>query len=440
MKLVLTDNYNAATKRLVSSLQEVDIAYTHVVVQYDGFLDPQVLNPFSYVTGFYQQAEKALHFNEVAVPEFFEIKNADGNHAEILDGNWVVGKILYQADTNRHVKEVIWLDRYGKKTAADLYNSQGQKYAEIIYNSKEERAKTLYLRDGKIVLTQDHTSRHILYSADGQLKSFANTTVFVEYFINTIVQEKLGIDFDEIVINSLSTPLFVVDKLPQTPATLYYQEGIGQDIPGNMKSIVAGKSQVSRIFFENNKTMTKAQAHITDAKVPIQYLGAIERFTRDNEFSRGALTITRSDNLPLAEKIAEAFPSLRWTIAAPTEVSAKLSTFAQEHANINLMQRVNPKTYPELYAMHDIYLDVNAGAKNASVIEEAYKEGMLVMADLAVAKHGAYELVFNEQDLLSVLGREDLQPTLRQLHRKKGQPATAADYQVAFGNARKEIV
>jgi hypothetical protein len=104
------------------------------------------------------------------------------------------------------------------------------------------------------------------------------------------------------------------------------------------------------------------------------------------------------------------------------------------------MQRVNPKTYPELYATHDIYLDVNAGAKNALVIEEAYQEGMLVMADLAVAKHGAYELVFNENDLLSVLGREDLQPTLRQLHRKKGQPATTADYQVAFGNGKAVTV
>ncbi|GFH43001.1 glycosyltransferase stabilizing protein Gtf2 [Lactococcus hodotermopsidis] len=437
MKLVLTDYNRENTERFKSSLTKAEIPFVHVNIQYDGFLAPDILNPFAYFMGYYQKPEKHRYFNQIPLPPFYEARNVDGGKSEILQGDNVVGHIFYQPNTNRLVKEVVWYNRIGKKVAVERYNIQGEKYADVIVDKDGKDSKVVYYQGSKPVIDFDLSSKNILLKKNGMTQSFNNLTEFVLYFIETIVKEKLGFDFDEVIYNNLATPLFVSNRLPQR-ATLYFQEFIKDEIPGNMVGVLAGRTPTKRILFENIKQLKKVETLIQEepAKIPLDYLGAIEEFRRDNDFTQGALTITFSDQILHEDKLAEALAKRgkTWTIAAPSEVSDKLRNFSNAHDNINLLERINGDDIPELLAKHDFYLDVNRGAQMMNNIYRAYHEGMLVISDQKVSKNGGYEVVLvKEEELVGAIDRNSYTSLMNILRKKKGTPATREAYQAQFG-------
>ncbi|GFH40946.1 hypothetical protein [Pseudolactococcus insecticola] len=435
MKLVLTDFNRENTQRFKASLTQASVDFVHVNIQYDGFLDPDILNPFSYFMGYYQMPEKHRYFNQIPLPPFYEARNADGAKSEILQGDNIVGYIFYHPNTNRLVKEVVWLSRLGKKVTAERYNIQGQKYADVIFDQDEKESKIVYFADDKPVIDYDLATKHISLKDGGLTHSFNNLTDFVFYFIETIVKEKYGYQFDEVIYNNLATPLFVSNRLPQR-ATLYFQEFIKDAIPGNMIGILAGRTPTKRILFENIKQLKKVQDLATDIKIPLDYLGAIEAFRRENDYSQGALSITFSDQVLNADAIAETLAKRgkSWTIAAPTEVSDKLRNFANDHDNVNLIERISGDQIDQLLATHDFYLDVNRGAQMLNNIYRAYHEGLLVIADQKTAKNGGYEVILAElPDILGAIDRDNYDSLMKLLRNKKGKPATVAAYQTQFG-------
>ncbi|GAB2026259.1 hypothetical protein [Lactovum odontotermitis] len=427
MKLVLTDFYHQSTQRLSASLTAAGIPYKHVNINYDGFAPDAILNPFAELIGAKGLPDKELHFNQVKVPEFDEIRHVSRDSAQILQGDRLVGRINYETNSRRLVREVVWLSRTDTPVIACRYNRQGFKYAEQLYDYEGKEVKTLYFNAlGKQVLTVDAASQAML----GENQIFMNLTDFVRHYVLKQLDEFNG-EIDEILFNSLSTPFFTANQLPKIKSSLYFQEHIQKEIPGNMQQILIGKTPVKRILFENAKEMAKVQHLSPKSPVRLDYLGAIEELTRENSFRPAALTVTLSDQILYDEAIAKALEEahIRWTIAAPSEVSSKLHHFASQHENVTVLETISRETLSKLLADNDIYLDLNQGSDWEETVQRAYLEGMLVIADMKVAKNSGYALILeNEKEITDLLKRPDKTIALRVLHEKKGKPASAADY------------
>lgn len=260
-------------------------------------------------------------------------------------------------------------------------------------------------------------------------QSFENLTDFVVNYV-----KNLPIDFDEVIYNNLSTPCFVANRLP-APSTLYFQEVIKDKIPGNMLSLLEGKMTTTRILFENEKELKKVQKMAESCKIDLAYLGAIEYFRRKNTFRSRLLTLTRSDQILYDEAIASQFPDLKWTIAAPSDISEKLRQFGERHPNVTVLEQIKPDSIDALLADHDIYLDLNRGNEVDSVVQRAYLEGMITMTDQKVCKNPFYELVLvKEDEILAALARKDKAFILNALHQKKGKLTTPTDWRTYLKN------
>ncbi|MDR0199490.1 MAG: hypothetical protein LBI43_02815 [Streptococcaceae bacterium] len=433
MKLLLTDFYHQATERFKTSLKRAEIDLTHVNITYDGWLPEGVHNPISYYLGYFDAPEKPLHYNQLEVPDFWEIKNSDGARAEILDGETLKGYVIYQPDTARLIREVEWLDLAGNRILTERYNRQGQRFAQSLFDADGKEMKTLYFNAaGEKVLTVDGPSKAVILEIPGKTPQvFENFTAFTCHYLRDFGLER----WDEVLFNSLSTPFFVSNALSELPGTLYFQEPIRDAIPGNMQTILSGKTPAKRILFENAKELAKAQKLVTNPGVSMGYLGAIEHFTRENQFRKRALTLTRSDQILYDEGLAVAMASFQmtWTIAAPSEISDKLRNFALNHANVTVLEAYPLGDFDKLLAENDIYLDLNQGKDTQNAVQRAYLEGLLVVGDMKTAKNGPYEILLeNEKEITDVLKAANKQRSLDFLRSKKGKQASPSDYQEAF--------
>lgn len=435
MKLILTDFANQATDRLLANLDKAEIPYLHVSSHYDGFLSEDCLNPIAYYIGAEKQAEKHLYFNQIKVPDFYEIRNENGSQAEILQGDHVVGRVLYAPGRGRIVQAVHWLDRSGQLILAELYNAQAEKYADVLYNEQNKEAKRLYYRSGRLVLSYDTASRTMqrFDAATGDVVFVGSMVDFLLDYLANVLQA--GGLFDEVIYNTLATAHFVAQRLDM-PSTLYWQESLKDSIPGNMEPILDGKSSTGRVLFENVKAFQKVQDLRNQAgaglNCQLAYLGAIEDFKRDNPFRPNYLTITRSDEIFFDEAVAQT--GVAWTIAAPTDVSPKLRKFAAAHDNVRLIEQMKLEQIETLLSEHDIYLDLNRGSEVDNIIRRAYFEGLLTLGTTKNAKNPSYELVLvEEKEFLSLIKGQDKGRLLEILRKKKGEPASRLDWEMTLG-------
>lgn len=433
MRIVLTDLYHQATQRFLTSLERASIDYKHINIVYDGFLPTNILNPFAAAIGASDMPDKPLHYNEIVVPELYEIRNENGNRAEILNGDSVVGYVNYAPNTPRLVREVVWLDYLKKPVIVHRYNRQGFKFADGLFNFEGKEVKTIYYHaTGDKVLTIDTVTRAIISEVADKSQIFSNLTEFVTDYIR-----KLPVDADEIVFNSMSTPFFVSNVLRELPGTLYFQEKISDKIPGNMKMILEGKTPTKRILFENVEELKKVEKLAEEKRIKLDYLGAIETFARKNVYRPRVLTITRSDQIIYDEAIANLLSEqgAKWTIAAPTEVSEKLRGFANNHDSVNILETISSKNVNELLSKNDIYLDVNNGSDYENSVRRAYLEGLLVLGAKSFAKDEDYELVFEtEQEIIDILKQPDKQIAMQAMREKRGKRATVEDYRRCFND------
>ncbi|MBB5887407.1 hypothetical protein [Lactovum miscens] len=434
MKLVLTELYNQATRRFLYSLNKASIPYLHINVVYGGFEPLTVLNPIAHAIGADQLPDKALHFNEIKVPKFFEIRNIDGLKAEILQGDLLRGYIFYIANSKRIVKKVVWLNLEGKFTVAFRYNRQGFKYADVLYNQEGKPIKEIYYdANGNKVLTFDLLSRSIIRHTQRNDKIYPDISFFVKEFI-----EEYSSSFDEIIINSMSTPFLVSKEIPKIPSTLYFQERISDELPANMKLILSVRTSTYRILFENINELAKIEKIMKpyeEGRIGLAYLGQIENIRRSIKQHRSFLTVTLSDQILYDEGLADYLSKsgATWTIAAPSNVSEKLRNLAKKHSNVRLLEAISLKNLLALLLENDVYLDLNQGAEWENVVQRAYLEGLLVIGDRTVAKSQANELITETQTQISeLISKSDYSEYLHTLHEKKGKPSSVHDYQKIF--------
>ena len=206
----LFDRYGQESRDLHESLEAAGLSHVTVVIEPDGFLPDGILSPFTYYLGY--ESGKALYFNQVAVPEFWEIAG-NNQFAHILEDSRERGVIHYvEAPQARLVKQVDWKDLSGRIYQADHYNRYGACFAKTTYSADGQAILTKYQdAKGQEIVLENHVTGDILLTLPGQaLRHFKNRVEFTIFFL-----QDLGIDTRHLLFNTLATSFLVYQiRLP----------------------------------------------------------------------------------------------------------------------------------------------------------------------------------------------------------------------------------
>ena len=233
--ICLFERYDQASFDLLRSLKTAGLDCPVVVVQDDGYLAPDVESPYSYFTGDLETPEsRPLYFNLVPKPHLWEIRSSNVN-GEILDMGKKRANIFYRQPTHeRRVRAVEWLDSEGQVRVADIYNRKGRLFAQITYDKTQRPTHTRYFdQSNVVVIMENHLTGDIILTWEGKRHIFKSKQEFIIFYL-----QYRGYDTDRIIYNSLSTPFLVAYSLPpkngRAEDVLFWQEPIGEELPGNM--------------------------------------------------------------------------------------------------------------------------------------------------------------------------------------------------------------
>lgn len=409
--ILLCDRYNQESQDLQASLQAVGQEVTTVVIEGDGFLPEGVLSPFAYFVEEKKEGDKPLYFNQVPVPDFWEI--AGDNQSASISKDTVKKAHIHYADARRPrlVKQVDWYNETGQVRQSDHYNRYGVRYAQTTFAADGSRIFTRYLtRQGQERLLENHVTGDILLSLPDQpLQHFKNRIDFVQYFL-----KQLDADLNHILFNTLATPFLVSFNLPAKSGqdVLIWQEPLADEIPGNMQLILEDNDlRADTVVIPNRATYERAlELTPVSQHHKIFPLGYHYQFKRDNHVRKDALIVTNSDQIEHLEDIVGSLPDVTFRIAAVTEMSSKL-TAMMAYPNVILYQNASQQQIEELYQLSDIYLDINYANELLHAVRQAFDHNLAIFAFEETAHNRTYlapENTFAKDNLAGFLDRIQL--------------------------------
>lgn len=433
MKINIFDRYNETTKKLMRSLDTAALSRQSLFVHYDGELPKGGLSPYSFFSGISDEGDsKGLFFNQVSVPEFYDIRHLDGGRAAIEIYKKRVGIIHYRKQGYRLVHSVDWFSEENSTLVVkkDFYNLSGRHYASTYYGPKGAYQTDYYNLKGQIRVSEDLAHHVIKLIEKSKVHHFDNVTQFFLYFMKVA-----KIDPSDIYINSLSYPLFISRALNiGRQTTLFWQEELGNEVPGNMRGELENALALKRIIFEQEKHLEQVKKGFPETFVELGYLSAIGEFTRANQYRPQAFILTNSDNIYGLQDILTNFPELQITVAAYTNMSTKLLHMEEEYSNIQLIPSINEERLKLELEKADIYLDINRGLKVGEILKWAYEQNMLIFSYKEVANSKNHALVFDEvRDLCNHLSyiltdRANWQKLLTKMVQSAGPLSSVQDY------------
>ncbi|MEQ9809964.1 accessory Sec system glycosylation chaperone GtfB [Streptococcus jiangjianxini] len=358
---------------IVSGYNNPTIAITD-----DGFLPEDVTSPFLYFTGFSEGSGRPLYFNEVPVPDYWEIAG-NNTQGEILDYEKKRAIINYANPKHlRQVKSVDWLDEQGRHRLTDRYNKYGSRFAQTNYNIDGQATLTSYFNQkGQEVLTENHNTGDIILNFKGQVYIFKNRSEFVIFYLKTA-----QFNLDRIFYNSLATPFLVAYRLNEPgDDVLFWQESLADQLPGNMTVALRGDyARQTTVIAQNYAAYEKMQDLMTkEQKEKTHFLGFLYPFRRQNNHRKEALILTNSDQLENAEQLIRQQQTLHFHIGAITEMSSKLMDLGR-YPNVSLYPNISQGNVTKLFEQCDIYLDINHGNEILSAIRTAFENRMAILA------------------------------------------------------------
>jgi accessory Sec system glycosyltransferase GtfB len=431
--LALFNNFDDSAKELMQSLATAGINVTTVVIQYDGELPDGALCPFVTYTGI-ERKGNPLFFNEVPVPAWCEIRHVQEVHGEILRDGYPIGRINYEENSFRQVDSVDWLLPDRTLGHTDHYDRYGNQYAATYY-SNGVAYQTVYQGPREWAIDVNHVSRAVTMRSPHSLLTFETLTDFVAYFI-----EDQRLADDRVLINSLHYPLFVMRLRAAEPnTTLFWQEAMPDDVPGNMATELEQPRALARIMFCDERLQQKVAAQYPHTALDLTYLSHLGQFADKHGYDpRRAFTLTSTDEIPGLVELLEAFPDVTFSVAALTLMSEKLNGLGRRYANLTLIPSINRRRIGEELDRASVYLDVNAGAHVLDVVKAAYYLNLVVLAVSPCAKAPGYSLVFPTTEELKshlsavITSSQERTRVLDELHRQHGPLSTPADYRRLF--------
>ena len=431
--LAMFDTFDDATKELLQSLATAGIAFTTLVIQYDGELPDGALCPFATYTGIGRKGTP-LFFNEVPVPAWCEIRQGREPYGEILRDGQPIGRINYEPNSFRQVESVDWLLPDRTLGHTDHYDRNGNQYSTTYYTGGVAY-QTVHWGPREWEIEVNHASRVVTMRSPHGLLTFETLTDLVSYFID---DQRLA--DDRILINSLSFPLFVMRKRAAEPnTTLFWQEAMPGDVPGNMATEIEEPRALARIVFCDDRLQQKVAAQYPDTAVDLTYLSHLGQFADKQGYDpRRAFTLTHTDEIPALVELLEAFPDVTFSVAALTLMSEKLHDLGRRYENLTLCPRVNHTGIREELERASVYLDINAGPHVLDVVKAAYYLNLVVLALTPHAKAPDHSRVCATSEELTerlaavITSSQGREMALDELHRQRGPLSTPADYRRLF--------
>ena len=431
--LALFDTINDTTRELLRSLATAEADVTPVTIRYDGELPAGALCPFTTYTGI-EPAGDPLFFNEVPVPRWCEIRQGRESFGEILRDGCLIGRVNYEPNSFREVESVDWVlpDRTPDRT--DHYDRYGHHYSTTYY-SNGIAYQTVYRGPLECEIEVHHVSRVVTMRTPDRLQTFDTVTGFASHFLD----EHHFVN-DRVLINSLSHPLFVMRRRARAPrTTLFWQEPMPDDVPGNMATELEEPKALERIVFSDEHLRQKVAARYPHTAVDLVYLSPLGQFTDKNGYdSRRAFTLTNSDEIPGLEELLRTFPHTTFSVAALTLMSEKLHALGRAHTNLTLTPRITQGQIAAELERASVYLDINAGAHVLDVVKAAYYLNLVVLALTPQAKAPDHSLTFPTTAQLSARLATAMSSTrardeaLNELHTQHGPQSDPADYRRLF--------
>lgn len=378
--ILLFDRYEEHSLQLHTSVLAAGADCVAIACIDDGFLPEDVVSPYRLMSGRTGGgAARPLYFDRLQVPEGWEIRDT-GASAEIYDYNILRARVRYAAPSHRRfVSSVDWLDESGRLRSQDHYDQWGSRFAETIYDAAGKMMLKRYFDpQGRESIVENLVAGTVILRDPQGERFFRSRT---ELLVSFLLQH--GLEREDILYNSLSTPFFVSERLGQmgfsATDVLYWHEEIADQIPGNMKGILEKRSARTRQVLVLQES-SMAALHKTDTDPALfRRLGYVPPFYRENGGGREVLILTNSDQVEALGPISDALPEFTFHVAAITAMSNKLLAFSRK-SNVKLYPNVRPDRIEKLYAACDYYLDINRANEIENAVQRAFFGNQLILA------------------------------------------------------------
>lgn len=400
--VLLLENYGEDSDMLRRSFLSAKFKGPVVVIEDDGFFPEGVISVYQYFCGDFRRAKtapgKARFFNQIGVPDYWEI-SGNGSGGKVHDFHRERARIFYAEPKHKRLVRVVdWMDEEGTVRFSDHYNKYGAIYARTFFNKDGKRfCKAYFDTEGRETLLENFVTHNIILNRNGRVYVFENK---VELTLRVL--EELGAMESRIFYNSLSTPLFVSERMPggRQEDVLFWQESARDDIPGNMQQILSGKSKRTRRIYVQKKASYDNLIRLGASADMLKPLGFVYKFSRANRYQNEALICTNSDRIERIRELIEALPNMRFHIAAITEMSSKLMSLSQ-YENVTLYPEASVKRIDELFDSCDYYLDINHESEIVAAVKQAFLHNQLILGFKQTLHNKAFianEHVFEEYE------------------------------------------
>lgn len=395
----LFDRLNQETLDLEYSLSEAGFKGTSVVLNDDGYLPVGFTSPYAFFCNYSKDIVAPLYFNEVPVPKLWQITGTN-TQGEIWNYSDKKANIYYHDPKHlRLVRSVDWIGQNRKVYVTDHYNQQGKLFAKAYFDQNQRLThKTYYDAFNKEVIVENIVTGDILLDWQGKTYHFSKRIDFLLFYLR-----ESGLDTSQIWYNSLAMPFLISYYLENTgDDILFWQESIGDQVPGNMKLILSQRAaRTKKIVVQKRESYERLMMLLTpEEQKYVDYLGYIYPSKRENYNQKEILILTNSDSIEGLDNLLSELSAYHFHIAALTEMSQRLMQY-EGSQQVTLYPNISPNQVEQLFKQCDIYLDINHGSEIMSAVRTAFELNLVIAAFDNTKHHPEFvleEAIFNHSD------------------------------------------
>lgn len=423
------DSYSRESQDLLHSMQESGFTHPTVVLEPNGFLPDGVESPFLYFLGQPKGEKRGRYFNEVPVPDFWEI-SGDNSSGKVNYYGQEKARIAYHAASyKRIVESVEWLDDKGQVVMIERYDQYGRKIAVTTCDAQGHPLVTTYFEGDTERLTENHQTGDLILTLEHQpMRIFKNR---LDYFVFYL--EYRGFNLDGLVYNTLATSfslsLQLGNKGIKGRDVLVWQEPLHDSLPGNMQLILKSPEiRTKKILIPQNATYHRAlQLTSQDQHASFGPLGYLYDFKVKDDIRKDAFVLTNSDQIEALTYLVESLPDVTFRVAALTEMSASLLSMVR-YPNVVLYQNISQERIQELLKISSIYLDINHYAEVQAIVRKAFEYQQVILA----FSHTVHDRTYLAQANIFGQGKEaDLVARIKEIYQSVDRYREAVAQQIS---------
>ena len=432
------DSYSRESQDLLHSMQESGFHHPTVVLEPDGFLPDGVESPFLYFLGQPEGEKRGRYFNEVLVPDFWEI-SGDNNMGKVTYYGQEKARIYYHiASYKRIVERVEWLDDKNQVVMIERYDQYGRKIAVTTCDGQGQPLVTTYLEGTIERLTENHqTGDLILTLPNSPMQIFKSRLDYFMFYL-----EYRGFNLDKVIYNTLAlsfnVSLHLGNKGVEGHDLLIWQEPLYDAIPGNMQLILnSPEIRTKKILIPQNATYHRAlQLTSQDQHSYFGPLGYLYDFKVKDDIRKDAFVLTNSDQIEALTYLVENLPNVTFRVAALTEMSASLLSMVR-YPNVVLYQNISQERIKELLKVSSIYLDINHYAEVQGIVRKAFEHQQVILA----FSHTLHDRHFLAQANIFDQGKEaDMVARIQEIYQSVDSYREAVAQQIAQSSSVEPAV